>query len=67
MREALSNRSVLTFSAIWFLTNFAIGFGQFFGGTDGAMIAWEAHIGGFLFGFFCFPMFDRGRAGAAAP
>ncbi len=59
IREALSNRSVLVFSAIWFLTNFAIGFGQMFAGGDGASIAWEAHIGGFLFGFFFFPLFDR--------
>ncbi|MBD9372475.1 rhomboid family intramembrane serine protease [Rhizobium sp. ARZ01] len=66
VREALSNRSVLVFSAIWFLTNFAIGFGQLFGGTDGASIAWEAHIGGFLFGFFCFPMFDNLRSGGEA-
>lgn len=67
VRESLSNRSVLVFSAIWFLTNFAIGFGQFFGGTDGATIAWEAHIGGFLFGFFCFPLFDSLRSEGEAP
>lgn len=65
--ECLSNRSVLVFSAIWFLTNFAIGFGQFFGGTDGATVAWEAHIGGFLFGFFCFPLFDGLRTEGEAP
>lgn len=58
IREAFSNRSVLVFSAIWFLTNFAIGFFQLFGGGEGASIAWEAHIGGFLFGFFFFPLFD---------
>ena len=57
--EALSNRSVLVFSAIWFLTNFLIGFGQLFGNVAGGTIAWEAHIGGFLFGFLCFPLFDR--------
>ena len=56
--EALSNRSVLVFSGIWFLTNFLIGFGQIFGSVAGGAIAWEAHIGGFLFGFLCFPLFD---------
>ena len=56
--EALSNRSVLVFSGIWFLTNFLIGFGQIFGSVGGGAIAWEAHIGGFLFGFLCFPVFD---------
>jgi len=58
IREALSNRSVLVFSGIWFLTNFLIGFGQLFGNVAGGAIAWEAHIGGFLFGFLCFPFFD---------
>ena len=56
--EALTNRSVLVFSGIWFLTNFLIGFGQIFGSVGGGAIAWEAHIGGFLFGFLCFPVFD---------
>ncbi|WP_349434034.1 rhomboid family intramembrane serine protease [Pararhizobium sp. A13] len=55
--EALSNRSVVFFGGIWFLTNFLIGFGVFaFGGA--ASIAWEAHIGGFLFGFLLFGFFD---------
>ena len=58
--EALSNRSVLVFSGIWFLTNFLIGFGQVFGSNAGGAIAWEAHIGGFLFGFLFFPLFDVG-------
>jgi membrane associated rhomboid family serine protease len=55
--EALSNRSVVVFAGIWFLTNFLIGLGMFaFGGAGG--IAWEAHIGGFLFGFLLFGLFD---------
>lgn len=58
--EALSNRSVLVFSGIWFLTNFLIGFSQIFGSVGGGAIAWEAHIGGFLFGFLFFPLFDVG-------
>lgn len=62
VREALSNRSVLVFSGIWFLTNFLIGFGQIFGSVAGGAIAWEAHIGGFLFGFLCFPLFDVAAA-----
>jgi membrane associated rhomboid family serine protease len=60
--EALSNRSVLVFSGIWFLTNFLIGFGQIFGSVSGGAIAWEAHIGGFLFGFLFFPLFDVANA-----
>ncbi|WP_438753588.1 rhomboid family intramembrane serine protease [Pararhizobium sp. O133] len=55
--EALSNRSVVIFTGIWFLTNLLIGLGLFaFGGQGG--IAWEAHIGGFLFGFLLFGLFD---------
>ncbi|MCJ8051946.1 rhomboid family intramembrane serine protease [Shinella curvata] len=60
--EALSNRSVLVFSGIWFLTNFLIGFGQIFGSAAGGTVAWEAHIGGFLFGFLFFPLFDVATA-----
>lgn len=60
--EALSNRSVLVFSGIWFLTNFLVGVGQVFGPVGGGAIAWEAHIGGFLFGFLFFPLFDRASA-----
>ncbi|HTO32680.1 MAG TPA: rhomboid family intramembrane serine protease [Pararhizobium sp.] len=55
--QALSNRSVVIFTGIWFLTNLLIGLGLFaFGGQGG--IAWEAHIGGFLFGFLLFGLFD---------
>ena len=28
-------------------------------GADGASVAWEAHIGGFLAGFLGFALFDR--------
>ena len=46
----------------------AIGLGGMPGG--GLQIAWEAHVGGYLFGLFAFPVFDRmarrGRAGAAS-
>lgn len=55
--ECLKNRSVLVFAGIWFATNLAIGLGVFALGGDGA-VAWEAHIGGFLFGFFLFSLFD---------
>lgn len=55
--EALSNRSVVVFSGIWFLTNFLVGFGMFTAGAAGS-VAWEAHIGGFIFGFLLFALFD---------
>lgn len=55
--EALSNRSVVVFAGVFFVTNILIGLGIFaFGGATS--IAWEAHIGGFLFGFLLFGLFD---------
>ncbi|MDK1492147.1 rhomboid family intramembrane serine protease [Sinorhizobium sp. 7-81] len=57
LTETLANRSVLVFTGIWFLTNFLVGFGMFSVGGAGT-VAWEAHIGGFLFGFLLFGLFD---------
>lgn len=57
IREALSNRSVLFFAGVWFATNLLIGLGLFTL-DGGAGIAWEAHIGGFLFGFLFFGLID---------
>jgi membrane associated rhomboid family serine protease len=59
--EALSDRTILTFVIVFFATNLltASSFGTFLGG--GAAIAWEAHLGGFVFGFLCFAPFDRRR------
>lgn len=52
------SRSAVTFLAVWMAINFLMGFG--FGSPDGeASIAWEAHIGGFLAGFFGVRLFDR--------
>ncbi|NDV88081.1 rhomboid family intramembrane serine protease [Aurantimonas aggregata] len=58
IREALSNRTVLIFVAVFFGTNLLIGSaaGGFLGGGT---VAWEAHLGGFAFGFLLFSVFDR--------
>lgn len=56
---ALSNRSVLFFAGILFLSNILIGLGAFALSGGAGTIAWEAHIGGFLFGFLLFAPFDR--------
>jgi membrane associated rhomboid family serine protease len=58
--ETLTNRSVLVFTGIWFLTNLLVGFGFLSIGGAGS-VAWEAHIGGFLFGFLLFAFFDPRR------
>ncbi|WP_312869560.1 rhomboid family intramembrane serine protease [Jiella pacifica] len=59
VREALSDRTVLVFVIAFFVTNFLVGAGV--GGplTGGGEVAWEAHLGGFVFGFFGLPLFDR--------
>ena len=57
--DMLRNRRVMTFLLVWFVTNLIFGLGSVpFGLTSGA-VAWEAHIGGFLFGILAFDLFDR--------
>ncbi|WP_245415175.1 rhomboid family intramembrane serine protease [Hoeflea marina] len=55
--EALTNRTVIAFLAVWFGINLLAAGGFSLGATDAA-IAWEAHVGGFLFGFLTFSLFD---------
>lgn len=54
----LRSRTVVAFLAIWMLINLLTGLVSFTPGVDG-QIAWEAHIGGFLAGFFGIDRFDR--------
>lgn len=58
--ETLSSRTVVTFLAVWFAINLAAGLASGLPGVDGA-IAWEAHVGGFLAGFFAVRLFDTRR------
>lgn len=54
----LSSSSVLLWTGIVIIMNIAVGvFGA--GLTGGVSIAWEAHIGGFLFGLLAYPFFER--------
>ena len=57
LAEALTNRTVLVYVAIWFGINALAAFG--FAAAEDARIAWEAHLGGFLFGFLVFSPFDQ--------
>lgn len=52
------SRPVLAASGVYIGFNLltALGFGGLFG--TGLDIAWEAHIGGYLFGLYAFPLFD---------
>lgn len=58
----MRSRGVLTFLAVWMVINLVTGLvGLGAGGSD--QIAWEAHIGGFLVGFFALRFFDRRQPG----
>lgn len=58
LAEVFRSRMTVTFLVIWFVINLAVGLG--FGAAPGAPgIAWEAHIGGFLAGFFLIRFFER--------
>lgn len=59
VRQVLQSRTATSFLILWLLGNVAVAFGLPLAGTTSAAIAWEAHIGGLLFGFFAFPLFDR--------
>ena len=56
--EVLRSRVAMTFLIVWMAVNLLAGLGL---GTPGleSQIAWEAHIGGFLVGFFALRLFDR--------
>ena len=55
----LRSRGVVTFLAVWMVINLVTGLVGLVPG-EVSRIAWEAHIGGFLVGFFCISAFDRG-------
>jgi membrane associated rhomboid family serine protease len=68
LMRALRNRRVLGFLVIWFGVNIIFGVGSIAIGVDGASVAWQAHIGGFLAGLMLFSLFDpipRGAVDAA--
>ena len=58
LARALRNTRVLGFLAVWFGVNIIFGLGSISIGADGASVAWQAHIGGFLAGLMLFSLFD---------
>ncbi|WP_019170398.1 rhomboid family intramembrane serine protease [Pseudaminobacter salicylatoxidans] len=52
------SRTVMTFLIVWMVINFATGVIGFAPGVSDR-IAWEAHVGGFIVGFFGIRLFDR--------
>jgi membrane associated rhomboid family serine protease len=53
-------RGTVTFLAVWMVINLVTGLVGFEPGQE-SQIAWEAHIGGFIVGFFFISAFDRSR------
>jgi membrane associated rhomboid family serine protease len=58
LMRALRNGRVLGFLGVWFAVNIIFGVGSIAIGADGASVAWQAHIGGFLAGLVLFALFD---------
>lgn len=58
LADTLKDRRVLQFTLIWFGINLFFGLFSVQLGLTGAPVAWEAHAGGFLAGFFLFRYFD---------
>ena len=55
----LTDRRVIAWSVVFIIMNIFL---AFFGGgalSGGSQVAWEAHVGGYLFGLAAFPAFDR--------
>lgn len=52
------NRTVVVFAGLWLLGNLLIAVGLPLIDAGVGEIAWDAHIGGFLFGFLLFGFFD---------
>jgi membrane associated rhomboid family serine protease len=58
-RVPLNDRSVIAWSSAVIVINASVAFVGAGFGAAGADVAWEAHIGGYLFGLVAFPLFDR--------
>jgi membrane associated rhomboid family serine protease len=53
-----TDRRAMTFLIFWFVTNFIFGVVSGPGNVGGGAVAWQAHVGGFLFGLLAFTFFD---------
>lgn len=57
--QSMRSRTVLIFMLLWLVGNALIAVGIPLIGDGSQEIAWDAHIGGFVFGFLLFSLFDR--------
>jgi membrane associated rhomboid family serine protease len=58
LSRALRDGRVVGFLAVWFALNVVFGVGAIGVETEGASVAWQAHIGGFFAGLLLFALFD---------
>lgn len=65
--QVLASRPAVSFLLVWLAGNVLVAFGLPILGNASAAVAWEAHIGGLVFGFFAFPLFERSSWEAPAP
>ncbi|MFT4181207.1 MAG: rhomboid family intramembrane serine protease [Rhizobium sp.] len=56
---SLRSRTVVAYIVMWVAGNALVAFGITLVGDSSQRVAWDAHIGGFLFGFLLFALFDR--------
>ncbi|ACM26662.1 rhomboid family intramembrane serine protease [Agrobacterium rhizogenes] len=56
---SLRSRTVVVYILMWIAGNALVAFGITLVGDSSQPVAWDAHIGGFLFGFLLFSLFDR--------
>ena len=56
--QLFANRRATSFIVIWLAINLAIGLQEVLFGAGSSLIAWQAHIGGFVTGLLLFPMLD---------
>ncbi|AGF74399.1 putative membrane protein, rhomboid family [Bartonella australis AUST/NH1] len=58
IRKALCSRTVPVYISAWLIVNFITATLPPLFGEEGALIAWEAHVGGFISGFLLIGFFD---------
>ncbi len=66
LAQSLADTRFLSFLAVWMGLNFIFGSGIVPLAGDGASIAWQAHVGGFVAGILAFSFLDRPAPPAAA-
>jgi len=58
LMQSLSNWGIMVFVVVWFALNWLFGAGLAMVSGGETQIAWQAHMGGFLFGLLAFGLFD---------